>query len=444
MTRHSITAFGEPLGVDSQKVVNEVRLRINQPIHPNFDSDFNIYRFVLNAERGHNRKDVIENAAKALNQHLRLRKCLRLDELPDVAFDDNPLFKRRLLPCGKIESNTDNANRLLWFIEYETISVEYIAHGMKSSEACRYQFMQFEHMLRRVNQQEAATGKLSSLRHVVDMNNYEINPFTMLFVSSGTLSYYSQLFHYENYPELVYPIEFVNIAKWIHVPYKLIKAMMPAGFGERFRLHDGHFLPTLSSEINVEHIPTTLGGTDPERKCTPAEKLAPADYWKPPKLEIIEALETLHVSARRLKYFRIDVDHVPKTLSWYFTTDGDVYFGVYFEPYNSQNKANGGKHEKEDLHFDSMEMVYPFLKLTAKLVHEFDAIQCTRPGTYYVVFSNKHSWVKSRSVDLLIQLSGEEAQTKRCRQDGTLEVEANDNLHIVKHLKLEPHPISSE
>lgn len=63
----------------------------------------------------------------------------------------------------------------------------------------------------------------------------------------------------------------------------------------------------------------------------PAEKLAPSDYWKPPKLEIIEALEALHVSARRLKYFCIDVDHVPKILSWYFTTDGDVYFGVFFE-----------------------------------------------------------------------------------------------------------------
>jgi hypothetical protein len=68
-----------------------------------------------------------------------------------------------------------------------------------------------------------------------------------------------------------------------------------------------------------------------ERKCVPAEKLQPSDYWKPPKTEIVEALEVLHISARRLKYFKIDVDHVPKTLSWYFTTDGDVYFGIFFE-----------------------------------------------------------------------------------------------------------------
>lgn len=92
------------------------------------------------------------------------------------------------------------------------------------------------------------------------MNGYEINPFTMLFVSSGTLSYYTQLFHYEHYPELVNPIELVNIAKWIFVPYRLVKTMMPAGFTDRFRLHDGNFLQTLTEDMAIEDIPETLGG----------------------------------------------------------------------------------------------------------------------------------------------------------------------------------------
>lgn len=108
--------------------------------------------------------------------------------------------------------------------------------------------------------QENKTGKFCSIRHIVDMNNYEINPFTMLFVSSGTLQYYSHLFHYENYPELVYPVEMVNIAKWISIPYKLIKSMMPAGFSDRFRLYDGNFLNNWENEIQMEDIPKTLGG----------------------------------------------------------------------------------------------------------------------------------------------------------------------------------------
>jgi len=76
------------------------------------------------------------------------------------------------------------------------------------------QFWQFEHMLRLINRQEQKTGRLSSIRHIIDMTGYgmmsfinevthfplisEINPFTMIFVSSGTLSYYSQLLHYDN------------------------------------------------------------------------------------------------------------------------------------------------------------------------------------------------------------------------------------------------------
>lgn len=88
-------------------------------------------------------------------------------------------------------------------------------------------------------------------------------------------------------------------------------------------------------------------------------------------------------------------------------------------------------------------MVYPWFKLTAKLVHEFDAIKCSRPGTYYVVFCNKHSWITGRSVDLLIQLSSEDGLTKRCHHDGTLEVEP-DGVHILKHLQIEPHQIASE
>lgn len=113
-----------------------------------------------------------------------------------------------------------------------------------------------------------------------------------------------------------------------------------------------------------------------------------------------------------------------------------------FQPQSVPHKVHK-KHEREDFDLDNKEMVYPFFKLTAKLVHEFDAIKCERPGTYYVVFGNKHSWLTSRSVDLLIQLSSEDGQTKRCHYDGTMEVEP-ENLCIVKHLQLEPHQVARE
>lgn len=52
----------------------------------------------------------------------------------------------------------------------------------------------------------------------------------------------------------------VNISKWIHVPFKIARTMMPDSFIERFRLHNENFLPNLLKEIKIEDIPVTLGG----------------------------------------------------------------------------------------------------------------------------------------------------------------------------------------
>lgn len=35
MTKDASTQFGEPLSVESAKLVNEVRLKLKEPIHPN-------------------------------------------------------------------------------------------------------------------------------------------------------------------------------------------------------------------------------------------------------------------------------------------------------------------------------------------------------------------------------------------------------------------------
>ncbi|CAB3400786.1 unnamed protein product [Caenorhabditis bovis] len=413
MTKTTYSPFGLPLTDEALKLVNETRLKITQPIHPNFDTDFNIYRFVMSAERAYKKeKDVISHAAKALNNHLRYRKSLNLDSEHIVDFDENPIFVKRLMPRGDILDKTDAHNRLLWYIEYATITIESIAHSIKSSEACKFQFLQFEYMLRRVMQQEEKTGKLSSLRHIVDMNGYEINPFTMVFVSSGTLAYYSQLFHFENYPELVSPVDMVNIAKWIHLPYKLAKSMMPTGFSDKFRLHDSHFLKTLLEDIHVDDIPVSLGGNDSEIKCVGALKIDSENYWKPTNEKVLEELENFHIGGKKSKHVVLNLT-TGKSLSWYFSTDGDIYFGIFYEgePINNNDEV--------DENLDHMEMVYPWLKLAARLVHENDSLNITKDGKYHIVFRNA-SWLTKRNIDFYAQVTDEDGICKRVFTDGTL------------------------
>uniref|UniRef100_A0A0R3RUG0 CRAL-TRIO domain-containing protein n=1 Tax=Elaeophora elaphi TaxID=1147741 RepID=A0A0R3RUG0_9BILA len=421
MTKSASTNFGEPLSTESKKLVDEVRLKINQAIHPNFDNDFNIYRFVLACERVQKKKkDVVVTAAKTLNNHLRIRKVFNLDNLPDLPFRENPMYSLKLFPMGEILNVTDNHNRLLWYVEYKTVNVEAIAHTLRTSESIRLQFRQFEHMLRKVNQQENKTGRLSGLRHIVDLRGYEINPFTMIFATNGNLAYFSQLLHFDNYPELVSPVEMVNTSKWIHVPYKIARTMMPDSFTERFRLYNENFLPNLLKEIKIEDIPLTLGGKNEEIQCQPAEQ---EQYGKPRNIEPLSNLETIIISPGKRRQIYVDVKEKGGRLQWYFTTDSDIQFGIFYEPLHQTISSNGaisGMRQEKEIDIDELEMVYPWLRLSARLVPEADSIECTTPGRYWIIICNKSSWMRRKTVNLVIQLVYKDhGCVKRCYSDGT-------------------------
>ncbi|CAG9540983.1 unnamed protein product [Cercopithifilaria johnstoni] len=421
MTKTVSTNFGEPLSIESKKLVDEVRLKIKHAIHSNFDNDFNIYRFVLACERIlKKKKDVVVTAAKALNNHLRIRKAFNLDNLPDLPFPENPIYSLKLFPMGSILNVTDNYNRLLWYVEYKTVNVEAMAHTLRSSESIRLQFRQFEHMLKRVNQQEKKTGRLSGLRHIIDLNGYEINPFTMIFATNGNLAYFSQLLHFDNYPELVSPVEMVNISKWIHVPYKIARTMMPDSFIERFRLHDEHFLSNLLKEIKIEDIPVTLGGKNEEIQCQPA---AQEQCVRSRSLESPSNLETITISPGKRHQIYVDVKEIGYRLQWYFTTDNDINFGIFYEPPHQIPPSNGaisGMRQEKDIDTDKLEMIYPWLRLSARLVPEADSIECITPGRYWIIICNKSSWMRRKTVNLIIQLVYKDSSyAKRCHSDGT-------------------------
>ncbi|VDK78667.1 unnamed protein product [Litomosoides sigmodontis] len=420
MTKSVSTNFGEPLSAESKRLVDEVRLKINHPVHPNFDNDFNVYRFVLAYERVlKKKKDVVVAAAKTLNNHLRIRKAFNLDNLPDLPFPENPIFSLKLFPMGSILNVTDNQNRLLWYVEYKTVNVEAMAHTLRSSESIRLQFRQFEHMLKRVNQQEEKTGRLSGLRHIIDLNGYEINPFTMVFATNGNLAYFSQLFHFDNYPELVSPVEMVNTSKWIHVPYKIARTMMPDSFIERFRLHNENFLSNLLKDIKIEDIPVTLGGKNEEIQCQPAQE----PYVGSRSLESPSNLETIIISPGKQRQIYVDVKEKGDRLQWYFTTDSDINFGIFYEPSHQIISPNGGIRgmtTEKDIDTDKLEMVYPWLRLSARLVPEADSIECITPGRYWIIICNKSSWMRRKTVNLVIQLVYKDSgYAKRYHSDGT-------------------------
>ena len=115
---------------------------------------------------------------------------------------------------------------------------------------------------------------------------------------------------------------------------------------------------------------------------------------------------------------------------------------IVLQPHKSTNGIST-EQQRDDFDIETAEMVYPWFKLTAKLVHEFDAINCTRAGAYYLVFSNRHSWVKSRTVDLLVQTSDTNGAKRHFADSGGAQpapIDANDaSTHIIEQLHLVPH-----
>jgi hypothetical protein len=84
---------------------------------------------------------------------------------------------------------------------------------------------------------------------------------------------------------------------------------------------------------------------------------------------------------------------------------------------------------------------YPMFKLTAKLHHEWDAVECTKSGVYFLVFCNKHSWLNGKTVNIAVQLrgSGASSQTvlKQCYFNDS-QREDDDGLSIVTRFNILP------
>ncbi len=391
------TYWGSKLSHEDQRLVNELRNRFNpRQIPIRYDTDFNFYRWILNADRSSKIHGNLDLAERNLRNHFRYRQALRLDTEPVPSWEENPIHQCRLLPKGVIKGR-DCYNRLLWYTEFRSIDMQGLMHKFRSSEMLIYHFWLYEELLRMVNEHESRTGVLSALHFVVSMAGYDMNPFGMLFVTSGSMGYYTHLFHYEHYPELVYPMDILNVAKWMTIPYRMIKSIMPYGFSDRFRVHDTHFMPALQQEINITDIPVWLSGKRKGVDVCHALKVLPEDYWQgsesdPPP----EALHHLTVGARRRKFITVEI-HRPNTkLSWYFTTDAELHFGVFLHVPKRDTEL---KHN-----IDDMDMVEPWFRLAGRLVPEENSLICERPGLYYLVFCNKTSWITKKHVRIQLEM----------------------------------------
>lgn len=158
--------------------------------------------------------------------------------------------------------------------------------------------------------------------------------------------------------------------------------------------------------MTLDELPTQLGGRNPCSETlqpVPSRRIPSNEYYQqkasndPPKTQLAHI--QLHVGQR--KFVPIQC-HAGKKLNWFFTSDGDLLFGVFFRKGQSEPLVT----PTEGDILDKLEMAHPYFRLGAKLVPERGSVKCEENGTYYVVLCNKHSWFYKRNVHLKIEIDG--------------------------------------
>ena len=127
-TSSSNTYCGQSLSIDALKHVETLRARIGADMPKAYDTDYNLYRWIINAEKTHKSKsardEMLDAAEKALRNHLLFRRLLHFDDRHVPEWHENPLFADKLLPLGAIAPRADRHNRLVWYIEYRSLKFE--------------------------------------------------------------------------------------------------------------------------------------------------------------------------------------------------------------------------------------------------------------------------------------------------------------------------------
>ncbi|KHJ43300.1 CRAL/TRIO domain protein [Trichuris suis] len=401
----------------SAELVMELRQRVSSELPTSYDTDFNLMRWIINADKMSRTSGNVDLAEKNLRNHLHFRRALHLDEPGLPTWDENPVYKDRLLPRGHFEW-LQARNCFLWWVDYSTLNMSAIIRSQKSTDMLIYHFWKYELMLRTINEREKDTGVRCSVYAVIDLRDWPINPLTLLFVNDGQMSYYANLFHYEHYPELVNPINLINAPTWISLPYRLVKSTMPKDFGSRFRILNHRFADTISKELPPEALPIEFGGTNaqlqpfttvPSRFGMPEEK---ETSYERNKLERSEDLYHVYVNARRRKVIPVECK-AGSTLLWHFTTDNALLFGIFFQDFSAATSSTEDSHQHLIPDVGHMEMVYPLLRFAAKHVPETGALLCRQAGTYYLTFCNRSSWWSRRHVYIKVEVRTSEGTARK-------------------------------
>lgn len=373
--------------------VENLREKLGDLIPPQYNTNFNLLRWIINAEKLHGIKGSLELAEKQLKNHLRYRKSMKLDEIEIPSMEDNPMYIKRIVPRGSL-TLMESKNRFLCWTDYESTDAIGAVKTVTTSEVLYGHFLLYEKLLRMVNEREQQTGEMSAVDAVLDCAHYSMNAQVLRLLNEGTCGYYINVFLYDHYPQLIRVMWAINFPRWLYLPFRVAKTILPLDITEKIVVLDSNFRSTFQQEYDENELPEYLGGKlkDDHLHTVPARRFLPEEYYKPLETDpTMENCTHMQIGARRRKFIHFEIPHGDIEMKFFLRSDGDFYFGLFLD--HKETKAKKAKKKHGGVDVDNMEMIHPFLRIGARYVPERGTIYLKQPGSYYFVFWNKQNWL---------------------------------------------------
>lgn len=285
---------------------------------------------------------------------------------------------------------------------YGKLDGEGILKSVSKVDIMLHRMYTCEKVLKVLRKHESETGHQSGLIYIVDLEGAHMTAKKLSLMSGPFKSLIN--FLCIHYVEMIRSLIVVNTPTIVWALYSIIKPALPEKTRQKLIVLGSNWKVDILQYCDPDILPVHYGGNlmgknnDPkcESEIVYTQNVPERLYWSPSDDDPThEDLTVLTVNPGIALYVTVEVRKQDSFLSWYYCTDGDWGFCIYFTD------------DKNDLKTENAEQVYPRMERVngPTIVPEKGKIKCKKCGFYKIWFSNTFSWFTKLKVNYKIDIT---------------------------------------
>uniref|UniRef100_A0A146LVK3 SEC14-like protein 4 n=1 Tax=Lygus hesperus TaxID=30085 RepID=A0A146LVK3_LYGHE len=335
-------------------------------------------------------------AEKMLRASLKWRESLDVDNVIDWPM---PEVYKTYYPSGQV--GFDKEGSPVYVIPFAGVDMFGLLQSATKTEFVKTALKLLETNLALARAQAEKHGPgAGKVTGILDMTGFNLKQFTWRPAAEVAI----QLIQiYEaNYPEILKACYIINVPKVFAFAFSLVKNLLNDYTLSKIHIYKSEphkWKPVLLENIAPDQLPEIYGGTmvDPDgnpacpSKIKPGGKVPKSFYLKNQIVESDRKDEYKFTTVKKGDKLCLDfdVDTPGSFLRWGFLTDGhDIKFGIV-------KKDKTGKEITE----------IPVHRVMSDQNEEEGFLPCETTGTYRVIFDNTYSYLRSKKLHYLIEVT---------------------------------------